>query len=197
MHVRRHDEPTKGAIEVRRNEDVAVVEHRGRVEHNLEDQHGDGRRTQNHDDRQFDDHGEKDFNRVKTCACCDVEIQIGVVHAVQPPEGGHGVEHDVLEVDGEVEDQHRQQDRQPIRRRQTIQQPPAPLFGNERQTHSGRGDHEAQENRVKGDNTQIARPSDPARDRAPPAGHQNLPQRHEREHPKKEAEADSRFVRHG
>ncbi len=32
----------------------------------------------------------------------DIEVEIGVVHPVQPPEPGHGMAGDVLEIDGEI-----------------------------------------------------------------------------------------------
>ena len=31
-----------------------------------------------------------------------VEIEVGVVHAVQAPQGRHGMKHDVLKIDGEI-----------------------------------------------------------------------------------------------
>ena len=39
VHVRRDHEPAQHAVEPRRQADVAVVEHRGGVEQDLEDQH--------------------------------------------------------------------------------------------------------------------------------------------------------------
>ena len=36
-----------------------------------------------------------------------VEVEVGVMHAVQPPQHRHGMEQHVLQVDGEVEQDHR------------------------------------------------------------------------------------------
>ena len=194
VHLGRDHEPAQHAVDARRHPHVAVVEHRGRIQQNLEDQHGDGRRAESRHDRQFDGHGQQDFDRVKAGAGGDVEIEIGVVHPVQPPERGHRVEHDVLEIDREVEEDDRQRHGEAIGDRGNIEQTPAPLSRQKRHTYGRRWRQDAQENRIKGDNAQIARPSDPPGDRTAPTGHQNLPQRHDRENPKKEAESDRRFV---
>jgi hypothetical protein len=55
MHVRRYDEPAEHAVETFGNTDIAVVEHRGGVEQDFEDQHGHRRRSKCYD------HGELDY----------------------------------------------------------------------------------------------------------------------------------------
>ena len=45
VHVRRDDEAAQNAVDLRRDADVAMVEHRGGVKQHLEDQHHHGRRT--------------------------------------------------------------------------------------------------------------------------------------------------------
>jgi hypothetical protein len=40
----------------------------------------------------------------------DVDVEVGVVHAMQPPQRRHGVEHHMLQVDGEVEQHDSRQD---------------------------------------------------------------------------------------
>ena len=58
---------------------------------------------------------DQDFERMEAHPGGDVDIEIGVVHAVQPPEHRHLVEDDVLHVDGEIERQEADErgDRQP------------------------------------------------------------------------------------
>ena len=103
VHVGRHDDPAQHAVEPRRHAHVAVVEHRGGVEQHLEDQHGDGRRAQRRDHAELDAHRQQDLDRVEARAGRHVELEVGVVHAVQPPQRRHGVEQHVLQVDGEIE----------------------------------------------------------------------------------------------
>ena len=64
-------------------------------------QHRQGRRRGS-DHADLDAQRQQDFERVEAHAGRDVEVQVGVVDPVQPPQEGHGVEHDVLEVDREV-----------------------------------------------------------------------------------------------
>ena len=110
VHVRRDDEPAQHAVERLRQAHIAVVEHRGGVEQHLEDQHRHGGRAERGDDAELDAHRQQDLDRVEARAGRHVEVEIGVVHAVQPPERRHGVEQHVLQVDGEIEQDHRGDD---------------------------------------------------------------------------------------
>jgi hypothetical protein len=92
----------------RRQADVAVVEHRGGVEHHFEDHHGDHRRPEHADGGELDQHRQNDFQRMKARAGGQVVIQIGVMHSMQPPQQRHGMHHDVLQPDDEVHRDHRQ-----------------------------------------------------------------------------------------
>src|SRR6516164_9999006 len=57
----------------------------------------------------------RDLDRVKTHAGGHVELEVGMMHAMQPPQRGHGVKEDVLEIDREVEDHDRDDDACPPR----------------------------------------------------------------------------------
>ena len=94
-----------------------MVEHRGGVEQHLEDQHCDCRRAERRDDAELDPHGQQNLDRMEAHAGGHVELEIGMVHAVQPPERRHRMEQHVLEVDGEIEKDHRGDDGEPGRRR--------------------------------------------------------------------------------
>ena len=116
VHVGRDDEPAQRAVD-QRQAHVAVVEHRGGVEQHLEDQHGNRRRAERDDHGQLDHHREQDLDGVEAQPGGDVEVEIGVMHAVQPPQQRHGMEQHVLQVDGEVEQDDRDRDGDPGRQR--------------------------------------------------------------------------------
>ena len=103
VHVRRDPEPTKPAIKPNRNTDVAMVEHRGCVEQDLEDEHAHGRRTQRRDNAELDQHGENDLYRVEASTCGHVNVEIGMMHPVQSPKRGYRVKHHMLQIDRQVQ----------------------------------------------------------------------------------------------
>jgi hypothetical protein len=55
-------------------------------------------------DGELDEHRQQNLDRVETQPGADVELEVGVVHAVEPPQGRHRMEEDMLEIDREVED---------------------------------------------------------------------------------------------
>src|SRR5512141_1788934 len=83
---------------------VPVVEHGGCVEEDLEEQDGKGRRTQGGHRGRLDPHREKDLDRMKPSARCEIEVEVCVMHHVHPPEEGYGVEHHMLQIDHEIEE---------------------------------------------------------------------------------------------
>ena len=109
----------------RRNAHVAVVEHRRGIEQHLEDQHGHGRRAERRDDGELDPHREQDLDRVEARSGRDVELEVGMMHAVQPPQRRHGMEQHVLQVDREIERNDGQQNRKPRGQADDIKEPPA------------------------------------------------------------------------
>ena len=87
-----------------------MAEHRSRVEEDLEGENAQRRRAKRGDDRELDDHRQHDLDRVEPHPGGDVEFEIGVMHAVKPPQQRYRVEEHVLEIDREVEDDDRQPD---------------------------------------------------------------------------------------
>ncbi len=65
VHVRGDHEPAQYAVDAFGDTDVAVIEHGGGVEQYFEDQDCHGGWSQGHNHRQFDAHGEEDFDGVK------------------------------------------------------------------------------------------------------------------------------------
>ena len=83
--------------------DVPVIEHRGGVEQNFKDQDGERWRAERCHHAQLDPHRQQDLDRMKAYAGRNIELEVGVVHAVQAPEGRHRVEQNVLQIDGQIE----------------------------------------------------------------------------------------------
>ena len=136
VHVGRDDKEAQHAVGRPGQVDVGVIEERGRVQHDLEQQHRDGRRAKGSDDGKLDAHRDHDLGRMKAQAGRGVEVEIGVVHAVQPPEPRHRMEHHMLEVDREVEQQHREHEGDPDRQLEVVEEPPAALLGHDRKPHA-------------------------------------------------------------
>jgi hypothetical protein len=139
---------------------------------------------------------------VKAQPCRRVEVEVGMVHPMQPPEPRHRVEHDMLEVDREVQQQHRDDDSHPDRHVDVVEQSPATVLGHDRKADRDDGKRKPQDDRVDHDERKVVRPTDHPRDFSPPAGCRDLPQRHRRQNTQKGGKADRRFgaedgLRHG
>ena len=113
MHLGRHDDEAQHAIKPRRQADIAVVEHGRGVEQHLEDQHGQRRRAEHQDGGELDDHREDNLARMEAQPGGDIEFQIRVVHTMQPPQQRHGMKDHMLTVDRQIEQEHRDGDREP------------------------------------------------------------------------------------
>ena len=148
MHVRRHDEPAQDPIDFRGNADVAMVEHRGGIEQDFEDQHGRRRRPECCDHGELDPGRQQDFNRVKAQARGHVELEVGVMHAMQPPQRRHGVKEDVLQIDREVQEDDRKDNARPRRQRDDIEETKSVRLGNECETDSRDRQQDAHEQRI-------------------------------------------------
>ena len=107
VHVRRDDQPSQHAVDPRRQPHVGVIEHRSCVEEDLEDQHRYRRRAKRRNDGELDHHRQHDLDRMKPRSRRHIELEIGVVHAMQPPKGWHRMEEHMLEIDDEIEHDHR------------------------------------------------------------------------------------------
>ena len=87
------------------NPEVPVVEHGHAVEKDLEDEDGDGGRSEGSHHSHFDQQGDHDFQRVKTERRGEIEVHIRVVHPVEPPEKMDPMKQDVLGVDDHIKHQ--------------------------------------------------------------------------------------------
>jgi hypothetical protein len=81
------------------------------------------------------------LDRVKPRSGGDVEIKIGVMDAMQPPQQRHRVKHDVLQVNREIEGKDHQQDLHGQRQVEAMQQADSAPLREQRDSHRGsRGD---------------------------------------------------------
>ena len=110
-------------VEPRRQRHVGVVEHRGGVEQHLEDEHGERRNAERHHRRDLDRQREQDFQRMEAHAGGHVDVEIGVMHAVQPPQHRHVMKDDVLDVDDEIEREEAEHDARPPRQAGRVNRP--------------------------------------------------------------------------
>src|SRR5262245_23310763 len=123
-----------------------------------------------------------------------VEFEVGVMHAMQPPQRRHRVKEHMLEIDRKVEKDDRGNDRDPGRKRDCIEEAPGMRLGNEREAHGRRWKHEAHEKRVHDHHAEIAGPAHAAADRLSAARADQFPGRHQREDSAESAQPDERLV---
>ena len=124
----------------------------------------------------------------------DIEVEVGVVHAVQPPERGHGMEHHMLKIDCQIENDDRERDFEPEWQFDEIEKAPAPAFGNDGQRDRHQRDEKPHQRRVQRRQAQIGIPAQPARLRQPPARPGKLPQGHKDKNAEEEPQPDRRFA---
>src|SRR4030042_1112527 len=86
--------------------DIPMIEHGGSVQEDFENQNRRGKGTDEKDDDDLDAHGQEDLYRMGGNTRRNIGVHIGVVDHVKAPEERNGMEHDVLEVDGQVKDEH-------------------------------------------------------------------------------------------
>jgi hypothetical protein len=107
MHVGRYHEPPEIPIQPDRKADVAMVEHRGRVKQHLEDEDARGRGTSCRDNAEFDQHGENDLDRVEAGTGSHIKVEIRMMHPVYPPQCWDSVKHYVLQINRQIQQNHR------------------------------------------------------------------------------------------
>ncbi len=75
-----------------------MIEHTRGIEDNSQ-----GGRTKKDDSNHLNPHGEKNLNGMKPDSGGDIEVEVGMVDPVKPPEQRDEMEHGVLKVDDEIE----------------------------------------------------------------------------------------------
>jgi hypothetical protein len=124
-----------------------------------EDQHRQGGRPECGDHEELDSHGQQYFDRMEAQTRRYVEFQVGVMHAVQAPQGWHGMKQHILEVDRKIEQHDGEQQSQPPRQGDCVEQSPTVCSGGQCETDRRRWKQHAHEHGVEADDAQIVGPS--------------------------------------
>ena len=99
----------------------------------------------------------------------------------------------MLTVDGEIEQRQRQQDAGPSGETQQVEQAPAALLGEDRQTDGRRRHGQAQKRAIDQHDAEIGQPTPaPRLGQGTPWG-EGLPRRHQAEHPEQRRQAEKRL----
>jgi len=159
VHIRCHDDETQQPVEGQGEFEVAVAEHGGTVKDNFKNQNGKGRRSEEIDDPELDDHREDDLQRVKTDPGGEIEIQIAVVNHVEPPQRGCEVKEDMLEVDEKIEDDNARDDGQPVGDLDTVEETPASLRRDQGKSYRHQGENDANDQSADGHDTEVIKPA--------------------------------------
>ena len=197
MHIRRYDEPPKPTIHMLRNRDVAVIEHRGRIQNHFKCNHSGNGCAKCGDGGDFYQCRDKYLQRMKTRAGGEIEIEVRVMHPMKPPQKRDRVKHHVLEVDDHVERNYREHERACAAETHRVQEAPSLLqceFGKSQRCDAQNAKHE---NRIERGDSQIAGPTHDARQRERPARRGFFPRRHRREHHRERAQPNRSLPKHG
>ncbi len=135
MHIGRDDEETEHTISDQGKTEVGVIKHGTDIQEHLEREHRQRRCPKGADGRALEQHGEENLPRMKPRTRGDVYIDVGVVHTMQAPEDRHRVKQHMLQVDGEIQQEDGDADRQEgWKRPDSIEEPPASLLRNDGHT---------------------------------------------------------------
>ena len=135
VHIRRHQQPTQDAVQPQRQFDIGMVKLRHTAENRFKHHYCHHRWPQRHHQPQFIDHGPQNLQWMKTKSGGHIQIQVGMMHLMEPPEKWNHVEHHMLDINHQVQknDSHRHFHRHgPI---EVIEQAPTVLSGEIGQPH--------------------------------------------------------------
>jgi hypothetical protein len=122
-----------------------MVEQGGRVEDNLKKKHGDRGRADQEDRPLLDEKRRQYFNGMKTDATGHVQIQVGMMHAVDPPKEGNRVKKTVLKINDEVQNDNGNQNGRGRGKGPVVKDSPALFMGQVGHSHGGGREEQAQE----------------------------------------------------
>ena len=104
MHLWCHHDQAKEGIDLLRIPDISMIEHGGSVQDDFKNQNRHRRTTDQDDDDHLDAHGKEDLYRMEADPSGHIDIHIGMVHHVEPPEQGRRMKHDMLKVDSKIKE---------------------------------------------------------------------------------------------
>ena len=195
MHVGCHDQPAEPAIEPLGQCHIAVVEQCRHVQQHFEQHDSPHCRSQGGDHAQLEERRQQDLERMKARPGGDVEIEVGVVHAMQPPESRDGMKQHMLQVDCQIEQGHGQHHFKPRRPGERGPESPATLGGQGRGPHGGDWQQPPCRHGVQQGQRQVVGPARPLAHCQPPPGTENFPGRHRDQDQQARSQADGHFER--
>lgn len=193
VQVRGDDEAAQDTLHRVRHAHVAVVEHGGGVEQNLEDQHAHLGSAQHADDEALDAEIEKHLCRMKPCPGRDIHIHVRVVHSVEPPQHGHPMKEPVLDINGEVQHHHGGGDLQPRWPPGEVNESAAVRLREQGETNGPGWRNKTDEQRIQHRHAQIAGPPAQSGNRPSAASGDAFPSAHQREDAEEDAQAEHRL----
>jgi len=194
MHVGRDHEPAQKSVQRGGDEDVAVVEHGGRIEQNLKKEDTRRRRADRRNRGKFNHERQEDFDGVKARAGGDIDIEIGMVHAMEPPQDRLVMKGPVLKVNHEIEHEDGSGDGNPARYRRNIEQTPAVILHPESEADRAGWNEEPHNDAIDNGYADVGRPARAALQGVGPTGKQKLAGCKKCKDPKVTGEPNKRFV---
>lgn len=194
VHVRGHQQEPHDPVHAQGDVEVPVIEHGRAVEEDLEQDHRQGRRAQDHDGAGLDPEGDEDLDGVEPDPGGQVKVEIRMMDHVKPPQHRDRVKHHVLQVNDEIQRHHREHDFQPEGPRHDVEDPPSLHLDPHGNPHGTGRREQAQHKAVDEHDAEVSEPSFPLGGGEGPAGCEQL---HQGEHPKdphKKGHANARFV---
>jgi len=175
VHVRGDDEQPQRTIEPRDETQVGVVEHGAYVQQHLEQEHGQRGCPEGADGGELEQHRGKDLRRMKARTRGDVYIEVGMMHAVQAPQKRHSVKDHMLQIDGEVQQEDSDGDRQRGGERPDgMEQSPASLLRAQGHADGSHRQRRAEDDRIEDHEGDVRGPSPSTGDRTVAAGEERL-----------------------
>ena len=199
VHIWRDQYLSHNPVQPERQADVGVVKHGGAVEDNFKQDDADNGRADQVNQPDLEQHGKRDFNRVKPDRCGDIKIAVRVVDPVKPPEKRNLMRDQMLKPDGEIKDQDGDDDISPKWCRKLVQETPTLFAGILRGPNGQKGKEHCQQ--AQGDcvqyyNAPIGEPSGASGLCACFAGQPDLKRCEEGKEAKKDRQAYECFVFH-
>jgi hypothetical protein len=137
---------------------------------------------------------ERRISRGRNRAPVVTSKSIGVVHAMQLREHRHGVKHDMLQIDREIENYDRDEDLRPDGKERIIEETPAALLAKRGHADRGEREGEVQNNGIERDNAEIPGPACPTRQGAAPPRRQRLRRGHDGQYGAEHHQPDDRLI---
>jgi hypothetical protein len=108
VHLRGHHQQAEPFVDALRITNISMIKHGGSIQKDLKDRDGQWKGSDEKDNGHLDSHGEDDLDGMKTNPSGYIEVHIRMMDHMEAPEEGNGMKHNVLKINGEVEDQHPQ-----------------------------------------------------------------------------------------